>query len=372
MKHLTSKILMALVVAGFASTANAAITSKDYVDDQNDAQDVVIATKAVKQGAGAVQVATVDANGQYIRSGTALGDLATASQITTIEGDISTINTTLQNVATTEGLGDLTDRVTAVEGVNTTQNTNIGNKQDKLSGTSGSVVTYGATAGTVGSVTLGALATKNTVAAADIDADAVTTTKIVDANVTRAKLATDVTSSLGLADSAVQPEDLDTYSTTSEIATAITDGAVQTVVGASGTNQGTVKLTVDGVTTDNIAVTGLGSAAYTATSAYATAIQGATADTTAQTLETNDTVAKANSALQSTALTTINDSIDTKQDKLSGTAGSVITYGATAGTVGSVTLGSLATAAPGACSDATNQCVLVFNGTDYSWEVVQR
>lgn len=54
--------------------------------------------------------------------------------------------------------------------------------------------------------------------------------------------------------------------------------SVQSVALASGTNNGTVKLTVDGTATDNIAVTGLKSAAYTESSAYATAAQGEKAD----------------------------------------------------------------------------------------------
>ena len=59
------------------------------------------------------------------------------------------------------------------------------------------------------------------------------------------------------------------------------DTGVHAVSLASGTNNGTVKLTVDGQATDNIAVTGLGSAAFTASTAYATAAQGATADNAA-------------------------------------------------------------------------------------------
>lgn len=62
--------------------------------------------------------------------------------------------------------------------------------------------------------------------------------------------------------------------TPAEINALITDGAVQSVSLAPGTNNGTVKLTVDGKATDNIAVKGLGSAAYTNTNAYATAAQG--------------------------------------------------------------------------------------------------
>ena len=52
----------------------------------------------------------------------------------------------------------------------------------------------------------------------------------------------------------------------------------QEVTLASGTNNGTLKLTVGGTATDNIAVTGLGSAAYTESSAYATAAQGTKAE----------------------------------------------------------------------------------------------
>ena len=47
--------------------------------------------------------------------------------------------------------------------------------------------------------------------------------------------------------------------------------AHQSITLASGTNNGTLKLTVGGTTTDNIAVKGLGSAAYTDSSAYAPA-----------------------------------------------------------------------------------------------------
>lgn len=52
----------------------------------------------------------------------------------------------------------------------------------------------------------------------------------------------------------------------------------QSVVLATGTNNGTLKITVGGTTTDNVAVKGLKSAAYTESSAYATATQGDKAD----------------------------------------------------------------------------------------------
>lgn len=62
--------------------------------------------------------------------------------------------------------------------------------------------------------------------------------------------------------------------TPTEIKALISSGAVQTVSLSTGTNNGTIAITVDGVKTDNIAVKGLGSAAYTNSGAYATAGHG--------------------------------------------------------------------------------------------------
>ena len=61
-----------------------------------------------------------------------------------------------------------------------------------------------------------------------------------------------------------------TAKTNAATAQATADSKVSSVSLASGTNNGTVKLTVNGTATDNIAVKGLGSAAYTESSAYAT------------------------------------------------------------------------------------------------------
>ena len=74
----------------------------------------------------------------------------------------------------------------------------------------------------------------------------------------KSDLASAVQASLNKADSALQ--------------------AHQTVTLESGTNNGTLKLTVNGTAKDNIAVKGLGSAAYTESSAYATSTQGDKAD----------------------------------------------------------------------------------------------
>lgn len=69
-----------------------------------------------------------------------------------------------------------------------------------------------------------------------------------------------------------------TAKTAAATAQNVADSKVKTVSLASGTNNGTLKLTVDGTTTDNVAVKGLGTAAYTPSSAYATSAQGTKAD----------------------------------------------------------------------------------------------
>ena len=66
------------------------------------------------------------------------------------------------------------------------------------------------------------------------------------------------------------------------INTTIGGEAVTSVVLSPGTNNGTLKLTVNEQETDNIAVKGLGSAAFTDSDAYATAAQGSKADTAVQ------------------------------------------------------------------------------------------
>lgn len=67
-----------------------------------------------------------------------------------------------------------------------------------------------------------------------------------------------------------------------DFAPANIDTGVHTVVLASGTNNGTVKLTVDGIDTDNVAVTGLGSAAFTEAGAYEVAGAAAAAQSAAE------------------------------------------------------------------------------------------
>ena len=90
----------------------------------------------------------------------------------------------------------------------------------------------------------------------------------------------------------------------------------------------------------------------------------------------------ANAAIDQSKISGLTDDLAGKQATLGATnvtttgEGNVVTAVTAAdGTVTvskTLTLGDLATAAPGACGDATNKCVLVFDGTTYSWEVVKR
>lgn len=90
-----------------------------------------------------------------------------------------------------------------------------------------------------------------------------------------------------------------------DFAPADIDTGVHTVSLESGTNNGTLKLTVDGTSTDNIAVKGLGTAAFTDATAYATAAQGTKADTAIQEITTT-----ANNGLKVTVDATDNTKVN--------------------------------------------------------------
>ena len=97
-------------------------------------------------------------------------------------------------------------------------------------------------------------------------AKADTAYQLPSGGVPKTDLAQGVQDSLDLADSAYQKPSAGIPDTdlSSGVQTSLgkADSAVQSVALAGGTNNGTVKLTVDGTATDNIAVTGLAAAAY--------------------------------------------------------------------------------------------------------------
>lgn len=215
-------------------------------------------------------------------------------------------------IVTTDGTGNITtsDNIAA----------------SKVTGLAG-VATTGAYADLSGTPTLGALAAKNTVSAAEIDANAVTTAKIADKNVTKEKLADDVQASLGKADSALQQTDLADYAKTADVDADLalkqdkTDNTLAT----------TAKTVVGAINEVNTAV---GDAQDAADAAQADATQAIADAETAQ---------GAAEAAQTTA------------DEAKNTA-----------------LAAIPKPTDPSCDNPTNKCVLTYNNSAYEWEVVAR
>lgn len=117
----------------------------------------------------------------------------------------------------------------------------------------------------------------NNVISATIVAGSIGTTELADSAVTAAKLATDAVTTAKIVDEAVTEGKL------SQAVQAKLNASVGVTAVAEGTTNGTVSVTTDGTTAD-VAVHGLGSAAYTASTAYdaagaADAVLGSASDT---------------------------------------------------------------------------------------------
>ena len=146
-------------------------------------------------------------------------DIASTADLTELEGRVDTAESDIDSIQGTIGTyGDIVTKnasefATAAQGAKA--DTAL-QKSGQL--TQGHLLTTDASGNIIDAGAKGALASKNTVSAADIAADAVTTEKILDANVTKAKLASDIQTSLGKADSALQQADLADYAKTAEVA----------------------------------------------------------------------------------------------------------------------------------------------------------
>lgn len=304
MKTLTSKIVMALAVTVMTvAGANAAVTSKTYVD----AQDALKANR-LENGADGV-VATVNAAGQYVRSTISLADLDAAAGDVTGKAD-KVSGATNGNIAGLDATGNLTD--SGVSATTIATKTEVAAKADKTQ---------------VGSDTL------------------TTTAKTITGGVNELKgrvdtMSTSITN-LG-----------NTYATDTELNTAITaevtrsDGKYEKVANKS------TAATVVADTNSEVK--------YTTVAAVEKLI--------------TDSETDVNTAITNIegSITNLETNVNNKQNKIGGgTAGTVITNTGTAGTVGAVALSLLATA-PVSCSNPTNKCVLVTNGTALEWEVIER
>lgn len=136
--------------------------------------------------------------------------------------------------------------------------------------------------------------------------------------------------------------------------TNFTNSGVRSV--ASGTTNGTISVNTGGTTAD-VAVTGLGSAAYTASSAYATSAQGGKADTAVQPgdLATVATTGDYDDLLNKPTIPTVNDATLTIQKN--GTTVNTFTANASSNVTANITV-------PTKISDLTNDSNFV--NTDLS------
>jgi hypothetical protein len=421
MKNLTSKIVMAFCVTAITvSAASAAITSKTYVDTE-------LAKKSALQGAGAVEVATVDATGQYVRSGMTFADLSAATGDVSGKADKVT-GATAGNLAGVDASGNLTDSgakasdfATAAQGAlaaTALQAAAIADMETKTSAaatyavkaTEG-IASGAATRAATNATAIGTLASLSTTEKTNLvgaineikgimgTLDSATMADLItetDADGKYAVKATEGVASGAATAAAAAQADADANTAAIGTLASLTTTEKTTVVGAINeikTILGTLDApTLADVLTKTQADTlydtkGAAAAAQTAAQNYAdandadtiyddtalagrvtanetfknraegfaTSAQGALADTALQDadiagLATTESVTTGLATKADT--TTVNAALDLKANKSE--------------------LGMLAEAAPGECSDATSKCVLVYNGTAFEWEVIER
>jgi hypothetical protein len=264
MKNATGKILTTLLIAGFAGAANAEIASRAYVDAKDTAAAGIVSAIDTR-----LEAAEGDIDGLDSRT-TALE--TSASNLGANKADLAAAG--LEGaIATVDGAGQYERSGFTMQTLATHVQDQVANAY-AVKGTEGRVTALETTVGTYG--------------------DIVT-------------------------------HDAAEFATAGQGALAAS--AVQSVSAASGAAQGQIALTVDGTTTQ-VNVNGLGSAAYTASSAYDAAGSAAAVQATLKELATMDEA--------------------------------------------DLGLGALAKAAPGTCGNASNKCLLTFDGTNFGWEVIAR
>ncbi len=462
MKKLTAGIFATLLAVVSADSAYAAIASQGYVDDKVEAVETTVANKADSSTVTALDGRVDVAEGEIDTLQTTTGQHT--SQIDTINTTLSkkldsdTAASTYQTLAnkTTSVSGDSTDTqypsakavwtavqsvdanasVEALEGrvdsleTNSATKTELATKQNKNMGSSAanSIVTTDGTGNITASATiaaskvsgLGSLATKSSVATADIASKAVT----------KEKLADEIVTSLGKADSALQKTTADaTYAvkalesqvgTVSKenmgttTATTVVGGVKEAIDAAKAAdtkaaNAASAASTADGKA---VAAQGAAEAAQADVDALETTVSGQGTRLTAaegeiesinsemDKMATSETVSGLQSTvtnLQSTKQDKTDDTLTTTSKTVVGAINEVKTQ-ADKGVSDAATAQSAAGAAQSAaeaaqqtatqaqqtanaaipaptaaCADPDNKCVLVSSGAgNYSWEVIAR
>ena len=268
MKKLTAGIFATLLAVVSADSAYAAIASQGYVDDKVEAVETTVAGKAdsstVTALDGRVDAAESEIDTLQTTTGQHTSQIGTINTTLSKKLDSDTAASTYQTLAnkTTSVSGDSTDTqypsakavwtavqsvdanasVEALEGrvdsleTNSATKTELATKQNKNMGSSAanSIVTTDGTGNITASATiaaskvsgLGSLATKSSVSTADIASKAVT----------KEKLADDIVTSLGKADTALQQASLNGYITKTAADAAYADIATETTANTASTN----------------------------------------------------------------------------------------------------------------------------------------
>ena len=226
MKKLTAGIFATLLAVVSADSAYAAIASQGYVDDKVEAVETIVAGKADSSTVTALDGRVDVAEGEIDTLQTQVAGKQdtlgftpenVSNKTTTLSGtstdtqypSAKAVWTAVQSVDANASVEALEGRVDSLE-TNSATKTELATKQNKNmgSGAANSIVTTDGTGNITTSATiasskvsgLGSLATKSSVATADIASKAVT----------KEKLADDIVTSLGKADSALQKTTADT------------------------------------------------------------------------------------------------------------------------------------------------------------------
>ena len=368
MKKILTVSLFAMMAV---SAANADIASTNYVDTAKTAAISTAATdattKANQAKADAISTAASDATSKAnaakeaaisaaATDATTKANQAKEAAIAAIPAVDSEFSATSDNAATSKAIATY---VNGIKNELSNGNTQVVEqirdmneaKADKATTLAGYGITDAMTAteitsaiSTAKSEAIGASETKGAAAQALADANAYADTedkKIEDTigTVTQGKTVVEMISDVGTAASTNLTNTLKNYSTTEQMNTAITNNAVNTVV--SGSANGTIA--VDG---KDVAVKGLGSAAYTASSAYDASGSAATAKSEAIAAAKTETTTQVN-GLANGAVKTNTDNITTITTNLGGLNGVTI---------------------PEACK--TGRCALVMEAGDAKWETI--
>lgn len=352
MKKLTAGILTVMLGIVAANSADASIASKGYVDAQ-------VGTKVSTSDFTAFQTTNTSAIADAKKAGT---DAAAA---------LDTYKTS-------------NDAAVAAKADTTTVNAELAKKQDKLVSTDNVVINDDNTITLKGIATDTGLADlqktvgehTTTLGTLTGDGDGSIAKSIADAisgEVTRADGAYATAAQGAKADSAVQPAAIaDMETKTNASATYATKTALEGVDGKFANYTTTTDMNKALDLKADKATIGEVETGKTVVEMIADAKSAASGDTTAlqarvKTIEDSDVMASGATKEKIDAIATNTTNISANKTAVEAVAKDLAdNYTKT------TDLGALAKAAPGECSNPTKKCALVFDGTSYAWEVIER